>query len=160
MRINHAIRQSSHRPHSLLVLLNPFGGTRKAKEVWRDIAMPVFDLAGRCSRPGSMVTHESRADLLQHKIAPQPPPPPQMGCCECSLLNGSDAEPRNALYQHQQEARSRCCMIQSRWTVVSARQTQAAAQCASLLTVMFRLLSGLMQWWALTLLSMHSEHEC
>ncbi len=46
MRINSAIRQSSHRPRDLLVLLNPFGGTRKAKEVWRDIAMPVFDLAG------------------------------------------------------------------------------------------------------------------
>ena len=46
MRINSAIRQSSHRPRDLLVLLNPFGGTRKAKEVWRDIAMPVFNLAG------------------------------------------------------------------------------------------------------------------
>ena len=46
MRINSAIRQSGHRPRSLLVLLNPFGGTRKAKEVWRDIAMPIFDLAG------------------------------------------------------------------------------------------------------------------
>ncbi|DBA70237.1 TPA: hypothetical protein ACH3X2_012144 [Trebouxia sp. C0005] len=49
MRINSAIWQSSHRPRDLLVLLNPFGGTRKAKEVWRDIAMPVFNLAGvRC----------------------------------------------------------------------------------------------------------------
>lgn len=46
MRINAAIRQSSHRPHTLLVLLNPFGGTRKARETWRDVAMPVFTLAG------------------------------------------------------------------------------------------------------------------
>ena len=46
MRVNSAVRQSSHRPRDLLVLLNPFGGTRKAKEVWRDIAMPVFNLAG------------------------------------------------------------------------------------------------------------------
>ena len=45
-RINEAIWQSGDRPHSLLVLLNPFGGTRKAKEVWRDIAAPVFELAG------------------------------------------------------------------------------------------------------------------
>ncbi|KAL3158367.1 hypothetical protein ABBQ38_010606 [Trebouxia sp. C0009 RCD-2024] len=50
IRINGGIRQSSHRPHSLLVLLNPFGGTKKAREVWRDIALPVFDLAGvRCT---------------------------------------------------------------------------------------------------------------
>lgn len=45
-RINSAIRQSSHRPHSLLVLLNPFGGAKKARAIWRDIALPVLNLAG------------------------------------------------------------------------------------------------------------------
>ena len=46
IRINGGVRQSSHRPHSLLVLLNPFGGTKKARGIWRDIALPVFELAG------------------------------------------------------------------------------------------------------------------
>lgn len=45
-KINGAIRQDLRRPQSLLVLLNPFGGARKARGIWRDIALPVFDLAG------------------------------------------------------------------------------------------------------------------
>ena len=44
--INAVIRQSPRRPRTLLVLLNPFGGMRKARSVWRDIALPVFELAG------------------------------------------------------------------------------------------------------------------
>ena len=44
--INAVTRQSPRRPRTLLVLLNPFGGMRKARSVWRDIALPVFELAG------------------------------------------------------------------------------------------------------------------
>jgi ceramide kinase len=40
------LRLLNHRPRTLLVLLNPYGGARKARSVWRDIALPVFELAG------------------------------------------------------------------------------------------------------------------
>ena len=46
MRINMIIRTESQRPTNLLVILNPFGGARRARKIWRKKAQPVFSLAG------------------------------------------------------------------------------------------------------------------
>ena len=46
MRINVVLRTESQRPTSLLVILNPYGGARKARKIWRKKAQPVFLLAG------------------------------------------------------------------------------------------------------------------
>lgn len=45
-RIGQAIKVSSHRPQNLLVLVNPYGGARRALKIWERIAKPVFDRAG------------------------------------------------------------------------------------------------------------------
>ena len=46
MRINMILRTESQRPTNLLVILNPYGGARKARKIWRKKAQPVFLLAG------------------------------------------------------------------------------------------------------------------
>ena len=46
MRINMIIRTETQRPTNLLVIINPFGGARKACKIWRKKAQPVFLLAG------------------------------------------------------------------------------------------------------------------
>ena len=45
-RVNERSRDGSERPKQLLVVINPFGGTRRAAHVWRAVAAPLFDLAG------------------------------------------------------------------------------------------------------------------
>ena len=45
-RINMIIRTETQRPTNLLVIVNPFGGARKAGQIWRKKAQPVFLLAG------------------------------------------------------------------------------------------------------------------
>ena len=47
MRINMVIRTETQRPTNLLVIINPFGGARKARKIWRKKAEPVFLLAGK-----------------------------------------------------------------------------------------------------------------
>ena len=49
MRINMILRTESQRPTNLLVIINPFGGARKAHKIWRKKAQPVFLLAGEPS---------------------------------------------------------------------------------------------------------------
>ncbi len=46
IRINMALRTLSLRPSSLLVIVNPFGGARRARKVWRRVAHPIFHSAG------------------------------------------------------------------------------------------------------------------
>lgn len=46
VRINMALRSLSQRPSTLLVVVNPFGGARKARKVWRRVANPIFESAG------------------------------------------------------------------------------------------------------------------
>lgn len=41
-----AARESTARPQSLLVFLNPFGGQAKARDIWARKAFPIFHLAG------------------------------------------------------------------------------------------------------------------
>ncbi|KAK9866560.1 hypothetical protein WJX84_009195 [Apatococcus fuscideae] len=43
--ISDAVRVSSSRPQSLLVFVNPFGGTRRAAAIWQTV-LPVFQLVG------------------------------------------------------------------------------------------------------------------
>ncbi|KAK9823899.1 hypothetical protein WJX72_006250 [[Myrmecia] bisecta] len=45
-KINSALAMLSHRPHALLVILNPFGGARKARHVWHRHVRPILDTAG------------------------------------------------------------------------------------------------------------------
>ena len=45
--IRAALRLQVHRPKNLLVIINPFGGARKALQIWETTVMPVFDLAGQ-----------------------------------------------------------------------------------------------------------------
>ncbi|CAL5222892.1 g5321 [Coccomyxa viridis] len=58
MRINMVIRTETQRPTNLLVIINPFGGARKARNIWRKKAEPVFLLAGI----KSTVVETQRAD--------------------------------------------------------------------------------------------------
>ena len=44
--INAAARNTGYRPQSLLVYLNPFGGSQRAREIWTSQVLPVFRLAG------------------------------------------------------------------------------------------------------------------
>jgi len=46
--LNTAIRQGSYRPRKLLVFLNPYGGAKRARQVWQTVVAPIFDLAGAC----------------------------------------------------------------------------------------------------------------
>ena len=46
LRINAAVRELVHRPHTLLVFLNPFSGARRARRVWLRKAAPILDMAG------------------------------------------------------------------------------------------------------------------
>ena len=46
--LNTAIRQGSYRPRKLLVFLNPYGGAKRARQVWQTVVAPIFDLAGKC----------------------------------------------------------------------------------------------------------------
>lgn len=41
------IRTETQRPTNLLVVINPFGGARKARKIWRRKAQPMFALAGK-----------------------------------------------------------------------------------------------------------------
>lgn len=45
-RINAAIAQQPRRPRRLLVFCNPFGGSRRARQIWESVVRPVFDKAG------------------------------------------------------------------------------------------------------------------
>ena len=47
--ISVAARSEGHRPHSLLVFLNPFGGSQKARAIWAAQVLPIFRLAGLAS---------------------------------------------------------------------------------------------------------------
>ena len=49
MRVNMILRTESQRPTNLLVIINPFGGARKARKIWRKKAQPIFLLAGEPS---------------------------------------------------------------------------------------------------------------
>jgi hypothetical protein len=44
--VQSSIRKSADRPRSLLVFLNPFGGSRQAQAVWDKVARPIMLLAG------------------------------------------------------------------------------------------------------------------
>ena len=44
--LNTAIRQGSYRPRKLLVFLNPYGGAKRARQVWQNVVEPIFDFAG------------------------------------------------------------------------------------------------------------------
>lgn len=67
MRINMVIRTETQRPTNLLVIINPFGGARKARKIWRKKAEPVFLLAGRPQSGGSVpITHI--CTLLQDRL--------------------------------------------------------------------------------------------
>lgn len=46
LKIGEAIRMQPQRPSTLLVLINPFGGARRARAVWRRTASPIFNSAG------------------------------------------------------------------------------------------------------------------
>ena len=65
MRINMVIRTETQRPTNLLVIINPFGGAGKARNIWRKKAEPVFLLAGKptsggCS-PNPHMYHPARS---------------------------------------------------------------------------------------------------
>ena len=45
-RINSALKVLAHRPQTLLVLVNPFSGARRARRVWARKAAPVMAVAG------------------------------------------------------------------------------------------------------------------
>ncbi|KAK9833420.1 hypothetical protein WJX81_003514 [Elliptochloris bilobata] len=45
-RINGALRQAHQRPGALLVLVNPFGGARRARRTWQRTAEPILEAAG------------------------------------------------------------------------------------------------------------------
>lgn len=45
-RISAAVAQQARRPRRLLVFLNPFGGSRRARQIWENVVRPVFDKAG------------------------------------------------------------------------------------------------------------------
>ena len=53
--LNTSIRQGSYRPRKLLVFLNPYGGAKRARQVWQTVVEPIFDLA---SAPGVPATSE------------------------------------------------------------------------------------------------------
>ena len=61
--LNTAIRQGSYRPRKLLVFLNPYGGAKRARQVWQSVAQPIFDLAGAPAVPAT-------ADVLKLVLAP------------------------------------------------------------------------------------------
>ena len=47
LRINGAVaRHAPQRPGALLVLVNPFGGARRARRTWRRTAEPIFEATG------------------------------------------------------------------------------------------------------------------
>lgn len=45
-RISAATKAFVNRPRNLLVIVNPWGGAKRAVPIWRIIALPVFQLAG------------------------------------------------------------------------------------------------------------------
>lgn len=45
-RISAAAAREPRRPRRLLVFVNPFGGSRRAAQIWRNVVKPVFDKAG------------------------------------------------------------------------------------------------------------------
>lgn len=47
-----ALKGLRHRPRKLLVIINPYGGARKARRVWTRIAQPVLHLTGGCYLTG------------------------------------------------------------------------------------------------------------
>ena len=50
LRINGAVmRHAPQRPGALLVLVNPFGGARRARQTWRRTGEPIFEAAGEGS---------------------------------------------------------------------------------------------------------------
>ena len=68
--ISDAVRVSSSRPQSLLVFVNPFGGTRRAAAIWQTV-LPVFQLVGEppadsplCPPANWCVTQEGQAMTL------------------------------------------------------------------------------------------------
>ena len=44
--INAAAKAAAYRPLSLYVVLNPFGGAKRAQEIWAAQVLPIFRLAG------------------------------------------------------------------------------------------------------------------
>lgn len=45
-RISTAVGREPRRPRRLLVFVNPFGGSRRAAQIWQNVVKPVFDKAG------------------------------------------------------------------------------------------------------------------
>ena len=45
-RLQAALKALPDRPRRLLVLINPFGGAREARQTWEHKAAPIFDHAG------------------------------------------------------------------------------------------------------------------
>ncbi|KAL4433742.1 hypothetical protein ABPG75_000183 [Micractinium tetrahymenae] len=45
-RISAAVAREPRRPRRLLVFVNPFGGSRRAAQIWQNVVKPVFDKAG------------------------------------------------------------------------------------------------------------------
>ena len=62
--LNTAIRQGSYRPRKLLVFLNPYGGAKRARQVWQTVVAPIFDLAGvRLASPAHRAEKQSHKTL-------------------------------------------------------------------------------------------------
>jgi len=48
-KINLTLKATSGRPSKVLVVINPFGGAKKAMQTWEEVAFPVFLRAGKPS---------------------------------------------------------------------------------------------------------------
>eukprot|EP00884_Botryococcus_braunii_P015345 jgi/Botrbrau1/2494/Bobra.0226s0050.1 len=73
--IRGALKELRNRPRTLLVIINPYGGARKAGQVWDRIAQPVLHLTGACcdvretiheKHATKMVTDLTLADLERY----------------------------------------------------------------------------------------------
>lgn len=45
-KIKGHLQSQQHRPQQLLILINPFGGARMAKQIWAQMVQPIFSRAG------------------------------------------------------------------------------------------------------------------
>lgn len=76
-RISAAVAREPRRPRRLLVFVNPFGGSRRAAQIWQNVVKPVFDKAGIKSSAVE-TQHGGHARTLltsespQHRRGPQP----------------------------------------------------------------------------------------
>lgn len=46
--MNAAVAQQARRPRHLLVIVNPYGGSKRARALCQSVVRPVFDKAGVC----------------------------------------------------------------------------------------------------------------